>query len=261
MPTAELSPLPAPEPAAASIEFARSVEGRPIELRTSGHGPARVLIIGLIHGDEDEAYARFDDLWIDLVTAGHADDITLHAIPTMNPDGFARRVRGNARGVDLNRNWPASNFSAANTRGERPLSEPETAAVHRHLMEFRPDVLVVLHSMHRGGPLVDPDGPANDLARTFVAAARPVDPRWRVQVDFTNPPGSLGTFAGLDLGIATLTVELRRGTAHNDAYRALRAGMLGVLDAITRRIAQGTSDAVRLEAELVSPSRAGNKSI
>lgn len=30
----------------------------------------------------------------------------LHILPTMNPDGFALRRRGNANNVDLNRDFP-----------------------------------------------------------------------------------------------------------------------------------------------------------
>ncbi|MEO1512365.1 MAG: M14 family zinc carboxypeptidase, partial [Planctomycetota bacterium] len=33
---------------------------------------------------------------------------TLHAIPSMNPDGHGRGSRYNVNGIDLNRNWPAS---------------------------------------------------------------------------------------------------------------------------------------------------------
>ncbi|MEO1008244.1 MAG: M14 family zinc carboxypeptidase [Planctomycetota bacterium] len=213
----------------------RSALGRPLELRTHGRGPIRVLLIGLIHGDEAEAFDRFDDLWAALVAAGMDHVITLHAIPSMNPDGYEQRRRSNARGVDLNRNWPAGNFRPGRTRGPAPLSEPETAAVHEHLLAFDPDAIIVLHSM-RGGPLVDPDGPADDLAHAFVAAARTVDPRWRVQADFTNPPGSLGSYAGLDRGIATLTVEFRRGTDPQAAFEVARAGLAGTLGVLARRM-------------------------
>ena len=52
-------------------------------------------------------------------------------VATLNPDGCARGTRGNAHGVDLNRNFP-SNWRASagpatsSTPGRAPLSEPET---------------------------------------------------------------------------------------------------------------------------------------
>ncbi|MEL6328698.1 MAG: M14 family zinc carboxypeptidase [Planctomycetota bacterium] len=237
---AEPSPAPAVVPLAvleieresathtSSSTLARSVEGSPIELRTFGDGPARVLLIGLIHGSEPEGYEQFESLWDTIATDETARRATLHAIPSMNPDGHGRGSRYNVNGIDLNRNWPASNFSPSRRRGDRPLSEPETAAVHAHLESFAPDLLIVFHSIS-SGPFVDPDGPALGAGAAFVAAAAEVDPRWRLLPDFTNPAGSLGSYAGLDRGIPTLTIEFDRG---QDAALAREAAAAGVLAAI-----------------------------
>jgi protein MpaA len=223
---------PAPAPSAPTAArpgiIGASVRGAPIEHRVLGRGPLRVLLIGLIHGDEPEGFERFDELWRDLDTPGRAALATLHAVPTMNPDGFADRTRGNARGVDLNRNWPASNFAPARALGASPLSEPETRAVHGLMTRVDPDLVIVFHST-RSGPLVDPDGPADGAAAAFVDAASRVDPRWRVVPDFSNPAGSLGTWAGLDRGVAVLTVEFERGAAPDEALRAARAGVVAAI--------------------------------
>lgn len=208
----------------------RSVRGVPIEHRTLGRGPLTVLLIGLIHGSEAEVYARFDDLCAGLDTPTIRRLATVYAVPCMNPDGYAARRRTNANGVDLNRNWPASNFSPSRGRGPMPLSEPETRAVHRLLGEVSPDLIVVFHSTSNG-PFIDPDGPALGEAAAFVTAAASVDPRWRLIPDYTNPPGSLGTYAGLDLGIATLTVEFDRG---EDGQLAMEAALSGMTAAIER---------------------------
>lgn len=223
---------PALESAATQLGVSR--EARPIFVRTHGAGPTNVLIIGLIHGDEPEVFDRFDDLWLRLITAGYGGGVTLSGIATMNPDGYAQGRRGNARGIDLNRNWPASNFRPSGAHGPAPLSEPEAAAVHRYVQRISPDVIIVFHATD-GGPFVDPDGPqpADDLARAFVRAASTVDQAWRVHADFTNPPGSLGTWYGQEAGRAVLTVELRPGTPADQALAAATAGTLGVLRALT----------------------------
>ena len=34
------------------------------------------------------------------------DNVHLHILPSMNPDGFSLRRRGNANNIDLNRDFP-----------------------------------------------------------------------------------------------------------------------------------------------------------
>jgi predicted deacylase len=232
----------APALESSATQLGVSHEGRPIFARIHGNGPARLLIIGLIHGDEAQVYERFGDLWLRLTTAGYGEGLTLAAIDSMNPDGYRQQRRGNARGVDLNRNWPAANFRPSERHGPAPLSEPEAAAVHRYLEAFNPDAIVVFHATP-GGPFVDPDGPgapegiADALAEAFVRAAGgadPSQPAWRVHAEFTNPAGSLGTWYGQDRGRAVLTVELAPGTDPDAALAAATAGTLGVMRELAR---------------------------
>jgi len=211
------------------VEIGRSVEGVPLVAEDHGRGRQRVYVIGLIHGNEPEGYAALGEVRRVL---GDHPRVRSRLVPTMNPDGHAAGTRGNARGVDLNRNWPASNFTPAEDRGPAPRSEPETEAVFADLMRFNPDVLIVLHSIRRGGPFVNFDGPepAGELAAAFAEAAARDDPRWRVVPSMGYPtPGSLGTFAGVDLGIPTLTVEFERGHDPDAARVAVGAGIAVVL--------------------------------
>lgn len=206
-----------------------SREGRPIEAVTFGEGSPRVLVVGGIHGNEPEHAPAVDAL---VVRHRRIEPrATIRVIRDVNPDGGAAGTRGNARGVDINRNWPASNFLPAAAHGPAPLSEPETALLHVEIRRFDPDLLVVLHSI-ASGPFVNHDGPSEASARAFVAAAAASDPRWHVRPSMGYPtPGSLGTWAGVDRDIPTLTVEFDRGHAPDQASVALVDGVTAIIKA------------------------------
>lgn len=186
-------------PAAARAARYESVEGRPIEVAVHGDGPVVVLMLAAIHGDEgagartlrqlDEHLRRHPALLI-----GRA----VVLVPVANPDGLAAGTRGNARGVDLNRNFPADSFSPSPGRGPAPLSEPEARALHDLFTRCEPARVV---SLHQAANCLDWDGPGEDLA-SAVAAAGPLPLR-----RMGSRPGSLGSWAGVDRGIPVLTVE------------------------------------------------------
>jgi protein MpaA len=76
--------------------------------------------------------------------------VRLWLIPDMNPDGAARGTRGNAHGVDLNRNFPFRwrHLGAPGFRfysGPRPSSEPESRAVEAFIRRTRPTLAIWLH--------------------------------------------------------------------------------------------------------------------
>ncbi len=216
------------------------MQGQPIRARELGTGPLRVYLIGSIHGNETQGLAGLPDLITHLHITRSA---TVRLIEDMNPDGTATRQRGNARGVDLNRNWPAHNFRAGSARGTRPLSEPETRAVHADLMSFAPDAVIVLHSTS-SGPFVNYDGPASELADAFASAARAHDDRWGVEPSMGYPtPGSLGTLIGIDAGLPILTIEFDRPCDPDLASAVLIDGVDAAIRSLTgsRRTAEWQS--------------------
>jgi murein peptide amidase A len=122
-----------------------SVEDRPILLSgESAPTPAlTVLVVGAIHGNET-AGMRIARL---LVALGAPRGAELLVVPTINPDGVAAGTRGNAHGVDLNRNFPFDwrPLTGGEYSGPRPLSEPESRAAHRFILRTRPDVTIWFH--------------------------------------------------------------------------------------------------------------------
>ncbi|HEV2790785.1 MAG TPA: DUF2817 domain-containing protein [Solirubrobacterales bacterium] len=138
--------LPAtPAKAVERSVIGHSVQGRPIVSVRLGPPDAalKMLVVGDIHGNE-RAGMRIARL---LIALGAPRDAELLVVPTINPDGVAARTRGNAHGVDLNRNFPFDwrPLSGGEYSGPRPLSEPESRAAHRLILREKPDVTIWFH--------------------------------------------------------------------------------------------------------------------
>ena len=133
----------------AVIDAGRSVHGRWIRaVRIGEADSARVaLVVGVIHGDERAGLAVTRAL---RRRYRRMKGATIWVVDTINPDGLRARARRNARGVDLNRNFPyrwrgGVPRSSGYYPGPRPLSEPETRAAKRLIEEIRPDVSIWYH--------------------------------------------------------------------------------------------------------------------
>jgi len=229
-----LPPAPQPAPARAASAahgiLARSVKGQPIPIYRFGNGGEVTLILGGIHGSEPTSAFIAERLVEELeqnpaLYAGR----TVVVVPRANPDGLATGSRHNARGVDLNRNFPASNWrlasNGASTHGTRPLSEPEAEGIRRAVVQHQPAKIVSIHSIARGRHCVNFDGPADGLARAMAAQNG-----YRVVPSMGYPtPGSFGTWAGIDHGIPTITLELPRELHGAGAWRENRTALLAAI--------------------------------
>ena len=204
-----------------------SVRGRPIRTMTLGHGPRRVLFIGGIHGDEAEGSYTTAQLPAAFTAAGLTDRVTLTIIEDANPDGRAAKTRGNANGVDVNRNFPAPNFDPADpANGGTPLSQPESRTVHRLIEDTNPDLIIAMHSW-QDRQFINFDGPARDIADRFAAASGlPVT----ASNEFAPTPGSLGSYAGRDRKRPVLTIELRKGSEPNADWEQIRGALLAAIN-------------------------------
>jgi murein peptide amidase A len=138
-----LTAAPASGRPARIVLLGLSVEGRAITAVEVGDpAGARILVVGCIHGNEPAGIAVAQRL-TRLSPAG----IDLWIVPVLNPDGRVAGTRGNARGVDLNRNFPYRwrRSGGVFSSGSRPLSEPEARIAYRLILRLRPAVSVWFH--------------------------------------------------------------------------------------------------------------------
>jgi N-acetylmuramoyl-L-alanine amidase len=206
--------------AAAALLFGHSAEHRPLTATRIGGGPARVLVVGAIHGNETAGRAVVARLRRMAPPTG----VELWLVGTVNPDGVRHGTRQNARGVDLNRNFarrwrgggrPFGTYFP----GRRPFSEPESRAVRRLVERIRPAVTVWYHQHLR---LVDVTrGSDKPLVRRYAARvglpARTLGPLSGTATSWQN-----ATFAGS----SAFVVELPAGPLPAASVRRHAAAVL-----------------------------------
>ena len=142
----------------------RTSRGRAIRAYHLGQpGQPKAVVIAGMHGDEP---APRQILW-SLRDGAPIRGLDLWVIPSYNPDGLARHTRKNARGVDLNRNYPYRwrELDGEYESGPRPASERETKAVMRFLRDVRPRWIVSFHQPLKG---VDSDTKRPSFARRLA---------------------------------------------------------------------------------------------
>jgi murein peptide amidase A len=209
-PNHEPEPAPSqPAPDAAQVNertrvFGQSVERRPLELHLLGSGPRPLLVLAAIHGNERNS-SVCAQLLLDHLRAHPAElnGRTVAIITAANPDGVARNLRFNAHRVDLNRNFPAANWSHSYASGPTAGSEPETKALLAIIGELNPTGILSIHS-HATDPCNNFDGPAER-----VALAMTDHNGYPTMASIGYPtPGSLGSWAGVDRHIPIVTLEL-----------------------------------------------------
>lgn len=195
----------------------RSVRGRPIYAYQLGPPGGRpVLVVGCTHGDESAGMAIVTELRRLLPPIG----IELWLVPTINPDGVVAGTAWNARGVNLNRNFPYAwrhlGGIGRDNSGARPLSEPETRAIHGFLLRVKPRLAIWFHQ-HLA--VVDDSQGSRSLERTF---GRLVGLPLRPLIDYTGSitnwenhhfPGSTAFVTELQAGRLTRARALRYANA------------------------------------------------
>ena len=201
--------------------FGKSRLGAPLELFGIYKPPVACLLLAGQHGTEPEGTLLLSSALRSLDN----NDLNCAVVPCLNPDGLARGTRGNAAGVDLNRNFPVKNWSPSSVvyqwndetdkkvfigTGAKPGSEPETQALIKLITFLNPTYILSLHA-----PLGCIDDPqASPLAR-YLASESGLP-----QVtDIGYPtPGSLGSWAK-EHHYHLITFELPKDTIQNIRMR------------------------------------------
>lgn len=195
-----------------------SREGRSIDhfqkaAREGGLGK-RILVFGQIHGDEPEAGILVKK-WIERLERLPSVSNHWRIVPELNPDGVLLRTRTNSVKVDLNRNFPTKDWELAlkdNARrnpGPSAGSEPEVQCAIKHIEEFKPDVIVSIHTPYG---LFDYDGPAQSHIKTSILP-------WRRLGTF---PGSLGRYMWDERKVPVLTIEIKPSSFQKNLPELLR---------------------------------------
>lgn len=163
--------------------------------------------IGGMHGDEPEgtslAYSTLDWLKV-LPKADLCTDWIV--IPCLNPDGFFAHQRTNSAGVDLNRNFPASDWNSHTEKiryypGPRAGSEPEVESLVSLFQNLKPNLIVHCHSWEPS--IVCTGAPAMPIAEALSPSSA-----YPVQASIGYPtPGSLSCWGWKDHKIPVICIE------------------------------------------------------
>ena len=110
------------------------------------HPRVKVLVIGAVHGNERAGTAIARRLAAGPAVRG----ASLWVVRNANPDGSALGTRQNARGVDLNRNFPylwrsLERRGGLHYSGQGPASEPETRVIRDLINTLRPRITIWYH--------------------------------------------------------------------------------------------------------------------
>ena len=196
-----------------TLPLGRSVKGRPLEALAIEPKPAPkrwLLVLGGVHGDELEGVWLAEEMRARWSASYPFRNVGVVVWTRVNPDGVADVKRWNGNGVDLNRNLPTGDWTpeVKNPRyppGPSPASEPENQALVKLIGDLAPAAILSLHSFSKFQ--VNSNGPARAWAECLAKVCG-----YPVTEDIGYPtPGSLGTYAGAERKIPTITLEIERG--------------------------------------------------
>ncbi len=194
------------------------------------------LVMCGVHGDEITPIKFCFDILHYLYQTTHTEigkqklkDNLIVVVPIVSPDSFFKKrpTRTNARGVDVNRNFPTKDWNKSARKlwvsrygkdkrrdpGKSSMSEPETLFQVNLIKRYNPTKII---SVHAPLTLLDYDGPTmahKHLHELGSSAESLLDQMSKMAKGYTVKnypffPGSLGNYAGNERNIPTITLEL-----------------------------------------------------
>jgi protein MpaA len=172
------------------------VLGAPLEIFAPDSGKSSILVMAGQHGEESETIILLSKALRSLELP-----CAVWVLLCANPDGAQRGTRGNAHGVDLNRNFPTKNWQEEDvyhrwtlkgsqdtplSTGDTPGSEPETRALIEFITSQKIETIVSLHA-----PLACIDSPRQSLLARELAKRSNLP---LVREIGYHTPGSLGSW-------------------------------------------------------------------
>lgn len=212
--------------------WAQSANGKPITLYKKSHSlseysEAPILFIGGVHGDEPEGVRLAEDFLIWLQNQEQLDSKRLRPwilIPCINPDGYEKNERINGNGVDLNRNFPCSDWTSEAKApryypGPSPGSEPEVQALVQLIEDEKPQLIVHFHSWE---PCVVYTGLPGKKAAELLTQGNP----YQAREDIGYPtPGSLGQYGWIEHKIPVICIEEQEHIALDKVWPHFKQGL------------------------------------
>jgi murein peptide amidase A len=199
-----------------------SVKGKPIVAYFYGSGNTTILFNGGMHGSEPSGTYILQDFVTQLDNEAYKipPNKQIVVVPNTNPDGIAANSRFNANGVNIDRNFPESDWkkdivTAGGAKpgggGPAPSSEPETRALANLTANLKPRLTVSYHSQ---GSALGHNGTGDAPS---IASAYAKDVGYRM---FDNAESELGyEFTGEyegwiaeKLGLPAILIELPNHT-------------------------------------------------
>lgn len=208
-----------------------SSEGTPLIWTTFGDEKSEAaqnttIVMCGVHGDEITPIKFCWDLMKELRSGAHSfKDRLVVVAPIVTPDSFIvqKPTRTNAKGVDVNRNFPTKDwFTHAHKRwhehhrrdkrkfpGHKSASEPETIFQMNLILRYKPNKVI---SVHAPLTLLDYDGPSltdasGKPAKVLLEQMSEKSSGYKIS-NYPVFPGSLGNWAGREKLIPTYTIEL-----------------------------------------------------